>query len=233
MACDVLRPRVEVVVWAWPRNMAPLQRGRSETTSCKTPTVEISVENTGRHVARIADTSRKLAEAAGLDPATVSEIGWSSMLHDVGKLHVPDNILVKAGALTPQEWEIMELHTILGERILGSGEGFEVARRIARSHHENFDGSGYPDRLRGEDIPFEARIVRITDSFDAITHSRPYSRARSVHEALEEIERWAGKQFDPELARLFIAIVPTLRLERRLVERSPAVGVTVLDAKTG
>jgi putative nucleotidyltransferase with HDIG domain len=160
--------------------------------------------DTGDHVVRVQLLAEELARATGLDPERAADIGWSAMLHDVGKLHVPDRILLKPGPLTADEWEIMRRHPVWGAEILAQGDGFEVARRIARWHHENVDGSGYPDGLRGERIPLEARIVRIADAFDAITHPRPYQAARSVEWALEELARYAGSQFDPELAALFI-----------------------------
>jgi putative nucleotidyltransferase with HDIG domain len=160
--------------------------------------------DTGDHVVRVQLIAEELARATGADAERAADIGWSAMLHDVGKLHVPDRILLKPGPLTADEWAIMRRHPVWGAEILAQGEGFEVARRIARWHHENIDGSGYPDGLRGERIPLEARIVRIADAFDAMTHARPYQRARSVEWALEELFRYAGTQFDPELARLFI-----------------------------
>jgi putative two-component system response regulator len=129
------------------------------------------------------------------------------MLHDIGKLHVPDRIILKPGPLTPDEWEIVRSHTVHGDEILGDCEGFETARRVARWHHENVDGSGYPDRLRGTEIPLEARIVRIADAFDAMTNDRPYSRARSAEDALDELDRYRGLQFDPELVRLMEQLI--------------------------
>jgi hypothetical protein len=158
--------------------------------------------HTGDHIGRVQLLSLELARAAGLDAEEAANIGWSAMLHDVGKLHIPDRILLKPGPLSADEWEIMRRHPIYGEQILREGSGFEMARRIARWHHENIDGSGYPDGLKGEDIPLEARIVRVTDAFDAITTVRPYKAARSVEWALAELARCAGTQFDPELARL-------------------------------
>lgn len=160
--------------------------------------------DTGDHVVRVQLLAEELARASGMDAERAADIGWSAMLHDVGKLHVPDRILLKPGPLSADEWEIMRRHPVWGAEILAQGEGFEVARRIARWHHENIDGSGYPDGLRGERIPLEARIVRIADAFDAMTHTRPYQAARSVEWALEELARYAGSQFDPELASLFI-----------------------------
>jgi putative nucleotidyltransferase with HDIG domain len=160
--------------------------------------------DTGDHVVRVRLIAEELARATGVDAPRAADIGWSAMLHDVGKLHVPDRILLKPGPLSAAEWTIMRRHPVWGAEILAQGEGFEVARRIARWHHENIDGSGYPDGLRGDRIPLEARIVRIADSFDAMTHDRPYQPARAVEWALEELARCAGTQFDPELARLFI-----------------------------
>lgn len=163
--------------------------------------------DTGDHVVRVQAISSELAIATGMSADAAADVGWSAMLHDIGKLHVPDRILLKPGPLDRDEWEIMRLHPIWGAEILGHGVAFDTARRIARWHHENFDGSGYPDGLAGEAIPLEARIVRLADAFDAMTHGRPYQAARPVAWALEEITRCAGKQFDPELARLFIDLI--------------------------
>lgn len=163
--------------------------------------------DTGDHIKRVQSMSERLAIASGLAIDDAASIGWAGMLHDVGKLHVPDRILLKPGPLTAAEWEIMRKHPIWGEQILADGDGFALARRIARWHHENFDGTGYPDGLAGIHIPFEARIVRVADAFDAMTHTRPYQRARPVEAALEELDRWAGRQFDPELVRLQIDLV--------------------------
>jgi hypothetical protein len=163
--------------------------------------------DTGDHIVRVQLLSEELARAVGLDAAAAADIGWSAMLHDVGKLHVPDRILLKPGPLTADEWQVMRQHPIYGEQILREGAGFEMARRIARWHHENIDGSGYPDGLKGERIPLEARIVRIGDAFDAMTSVRPYKPARSVEWALAELERHAGTQFDPEIVRLLLEMV--------------------------
>jgi putative two-component system response regulator len=165
--------------------------------------------DTGDHVMRVQLVTERLALATGLAPDVAADLGWSAMLHDVGKLHVPDRILLKPGSLDPEEWEIMRRHPVWGEHILEHGSGFELARRIARWHHENLDGSGYPDGLRGTAIPLEARIVRIADSFDAMTHDRPYRRARDLPWALQELERHAGTLFDPELVRVFIDLIRT------------------------
>jgi putative two-component system response regulator len=163
--------------------------------------------DTGDHIVRVQLASIVLAEATGVSEEAAAAIGWSAMLHDVGKLHVPDAILLKPGPLTSDEWDLMRQHTLFGEQILRDGAAFEMARRIARWHHENIDGSGYLDGLRGEQIPFEARIVRVADAFDAMTHDRPYKQAMGLDAALAELQRCAGSQFDPELVRLFVQLV--------------------------
>ncbi len=161
---------------------------------------------TGAHINSVRDLAVELAQATGATPAVSELIGWSGMLHDVGKLRVPDSILLKPGKLDPHEWETMQKHTIWGEELLEGGEHFALARRIARWHHENWDGSGYPDRVKGEEIPFEARLVRIVDVYDALRSERPYKPAWSEEEILEELRRLRGVHFDPELTDLFLAL---------------------------
>ena len=168
---------------------------------------EAKDKDTGDHVLRVQLVSERLALETGMDGDEAEALGWAAMLHDVGKLHVPDDILRKPSPLTAEEVAVIRLHTVWGERILAEGEGYEIARHVARWHHEDFDGSGYPDGLRGARIPLPARIVRIADAFDVMTHGRLYQPARALEAAIEEIERCAGRQFDPELARLFIDLV--------------------------
>jgi hypothetical protein len=163
--------------------------------------------DTGDHIRRVQRTSERLALACGRSTDDAAAIGWAGMLHDVGKLHVPDRILLKPGPLSASEWAVMRQHPLWGEQILADGEGFALARRIARWHHENFDGTGYPDGIAGVHIPSEVRIVRVADAFDAMTHDRPYRKARRIEEALEELDRCAGLHFDPDLVRLLITLV--------------------------
>ena len=163
--------------------------------------------DTGAHVRRIERLARLLALAAGLSEAEAAHLGHSAILHDVGKMHVPDELLKRPGPLTPEEWGVMRLHTVNGERILSRKPFFEVARRIARSHHENWDGSGYPDGLCGEAIPREARIVRLVDVFDALTTARPYKAAWPLARAVAELRAGAGEAFEPRLVDAFLPLL--------------------------
>jgi HD domain len=173
--------------------------------------------DTGEHIRRVQLTSEALARAAGLTALEAAQVGWAAMLHDVGKLHVPDSILLKPGPLSAEEWVIMRQHPIWGEEILADGEGFELARHIARWHHENIDGTGYPDGLAGERIPLEARIVRVADAFDAITNRRPYAGARTFEEGLAELVRCRGRMFDPELVELMVTLMRDPAIVQRIV----------------
>jgi HD-GYP domain-containing protein (c-di-GMP phosphodiesterase class II) len=162
---------------------------------------------TGDHVMRVGDIAAAVGVRAGLSRTDAEDLRFAGMLHDVGKLHLPDRLLIKAGPLTRAEWRLVKNHTIWGERILGDSEGFEMARRIARSHHENWDGSGYPDGLAADQIPLPARIVRLADVWDALRSDRPYKAAWPLARCLEEIERGAGSLFDPALAAELVALV--------------------------
>ncbi|TME11192.1 MAG: response regulator [Chloroflexi bacterium] len=178
--------------------------------------VEAKDAPTELHCQRLAGFAHQLGMRAGLEPQDLKGLVFGALLHDIGKIGVSDTILTKAGPLTALEWDAMRQHPIIGERI---AEPLASASRFApiiRSHHERWDGQGYPDRLQGEQIPFGARIVGLVDAYDAIIHDRPYRAARTVGAALEEIRRLAGVQFDPELARLFVEIVERDREEGRV-----------------
>jgi len=168
---------------------------------------EAKDEDTGRHLRRIRRLSYLIARSLGLDETEADRIGYSSVLHDVGKMHVPDEILKKPGPLEPHERRLIEEHTIIGERILGENPFFACARRICRSHHENWDGSGYPDGLAGERVPLEARIVHLADVFDALTNPRVYKRAWTRRDTIEEIRVGRGVMFDPRVLDAFEALL--------------------------
>jgi putative two-component system response regulator len=169
--------------------------------------VEAKDATTEVHCERLASLAHRLATAAGVEPSDLRPIVFGAMLHDVGKIGVRDEILTKPGPLTPDEWDEMRRHPVIGERIclpLASSASFGP---IVRHHHERWDGKGYPDGLRSEAIPLGARIVGVVDAFDAIVHPRPYRAARSVDEALAELRRERGGQFEPALVEVFLRIV--------------------------
>jgi putative two-component system response regulator len=169
---------------------------------------EFRDDNTGQHTERVGRMAALLARELGLPDAQVSLIRRAAPLHDVGKIGIPDAILLKLGKLTPAEFELVKTHTTIGARIL-SGSGFALLRMaedIAFSHHERWDGSGY-EGLSGDRIPLAGRIVAVADVFDALTQKRPYKSAWPVGEAVSEIERQRGLQFDPAIVDAFVRIV--------------------------
>jgi HD-GYP domain-containing protein (c-di-GMP phosphodiesterase class II) len=172
---------------------------------------EAAEEETGRHVVRVNRYAGALAANMGLSAAFVETISHSAQMHDVGKIKIPNSILLKEGLLTAEEEQIMKMHPVYGEQILGDSPRLQVAREIAISHHENWDGSGYPCQLKGEKIPLAGRIVKLADVYDALRSKRTYKPAYSHDQALrvfrEGDERVNPAQhFDPEILRVFFAI---------------------------
>lgn len=161
--------------------------------------------DTGSHLDRVAIISRLIAEELGFDRKQARVIFLATPLHDVGKLAVRDAILMKPGKLTPEEFAEMQMHTAFGSEILkdSASELIQTAQRIAASHHERWDGTGYPNRLKGTDIPIEARIVAVADVFDALCSQRPYKAAWPKERALQEIIDCSGKHFDPACVAAF------------------------------
>jgi len=166
---------------------------------------EFRDNETGMHIIRMSQCSKRLAEAAELSAAECNLVFNASPMHDVGKIGIPDNILLKPGRLDEREWEIMKTHTIIGEKILSgnSSELLRTASILARSHHERWDGSGYPDGLKGENIPMISRITAICDVFDALLSKRPYKNPWTIEETVAYLKAGRGKHFDPHLLDLF------------------------------
>ncbi|MGA2213729.1 MAG: HD domain-containing phosphohydrolase [Bryobacteraceae bacterium] len=162
-------------------------------------------DDTGKHTRRVGELSAALARAAGVPEERCALIRHAATLHDIGKIGIPDGILLKPGRLTPEEFEHMKIHTKIGAGILGGSHIplLQLAEEIALYHHEKWDGTGYYG-LAGEAIPLPARIVTVADVFDVLTHSRPYKEAWTVEAALEEIEKQKGRMFDPQLVELFL-----------------------------
>jgi len=167
--------------------------------------IEYRDGDTGEHVSRVALISQLIAEGIGLSPDRCRMIYLAAPLHDIGKIGIADAILSKPGKLTPEEMAIMREHVTIGARILerGSSDLIRTAELIAQSHHEKWDGTGYPDKLSGTDIPVEARIVAIADVFDALCSERPYKKAWPIEKAYAEIVQCSGSHFDPECVAAF------------------------------
>ncbi|MFZ0819250.1 MAG: diguanylate cyclase [Candidatus Acidiferrales bacterium] len=178
-----------------------------ETLSSLAMAVDSKDPSTQCHSQKVSSYAVALAVACELDAAVVKEIKLAALLHDVGKVGIPEAILNKSGPLDPDEWDLMKQHVNFGGRILQSCRGAELIREMVLHHHEFFDGSGYPNALVGNHIPLGARIIAIADAYDTITSARSYKRARSADEALVELGRCAGAQFDPKLISLFIAAI--------------------------
>lgn len=149
--------------------------------------IEAKDPYTQGHCERLSDSSFRLGEQLGLPPEQTAALRRAGVVHDVGKVAVPDAILLKAGPLTPQEWSVMRDHPAIGERICAPLKSFRLVLPIIRHHHERFDGSGYPDGLKGEDIPLTARVLQTVDIYDALTTDRPYKRALTTAQALTEM----------------------------------------------
>ena len=167
--------------------------------------VEAKDPNTHDHCGRMAALALDLGRAAGLAMETLEAIGYGAVLHDVGKIGVPEHVLLKPGPLDEEDWAHMRRHPGIGATIVEPLQLGRLVAPIVRSHHERWDGGGYPDRLRGAEIPIGARVVAVVDAYDAITEDRPYRPARTMDEARGEILSGAGSQFDPELADVFVA----------------------------
>jgi response regulator RpfG family c-di-GMP phosphodiesterase len=163
-------------------------------------------DTTGRHISRMSRLTQRLALAAGMDAGHAEMLLQASALHDIGKIGIPDRVLLKPGKLDAEEWELMKTHTTIGAQLLAgsSSDVVQMAERIALTHHERWDGRGYPNGLSGQDIPFESRICTIADVFDALISERPYKKAWPVDEALAEIARMSGSAFEPWLVDVFL-----------------------------
>lgn len=162
---------------------------------------------TRSHLDRTYQYAMMLTRRVAPEYAERAEIGFGFLLHDIGKVGIPEAILNKPGPLSDEEWDIMRTHPIIGEQLVKPLRLLGDAVGIIRSHHERWDGNGYPEGLKGEDIYLPARIFMLSDTFDAMTTDRPYRRAMSLDQALSEVELHAGTQFDPDLARAWIDMV--------------------------
>jgi len=183
-----------------------LEQQNRQTLGMLAKLVEARDTDAGAHLHRIQYFSRALALHLGLSERETQEVAYASMIHDVGKAHVPDAVLQKAGPLTADEWRTMQRHTVWGDRLLADNSDFEIARQVARWHHEHWDGGGYPDGLSGEQIPLAARIAAVADVYDALISERPYKDAWPPSAAIRELQRLAGSHLDPQIVAAFIEL---------------------------
>lgn len=204
-----------------------LDEARAETLRQLAIAAEYRDDETYQHTERVGHVAARLALGLGLPAGQVTLLRQAAPLHDVGKLAIPDSILLKPGRLTDEELDVMKTHAELGARLLSSGSSpvLQMAAVIAATHHERWDGGGYPKGLVGEAIPLVGRIVAIADVFDALTHDRPYKRAWPVERAIAEIGSGAGSQFDPRVVTAFLALRDELStLGDELGEAPPSGG---------
>lgn len=179
------------------------------------------------HSERVAEFSLQIAKAMGLSCQEQDRIHIGGHLHDIGKIGIPDSILNKSGKLTEEEFRMIRKHAEIGSDILGKVKIFIPILDIVRSHHERFDGQGYPDKLAGEKISLGARIVGVADAFDAMTTVRPYRLALTLESSLEEVKRCRGSQFDPEIVEVLLFLAKKGRLHRL----AKASGYTAVSGK--
>ncbi|MCO6354540.1 response regulator [Pseudoalteromonas shioyasakiensis] len=168
--------------------------------------------DTGEHIARMSRYSKVLALAYGMSEYEAEQLKQAAPMHDVGKIGIPDSVLLKPGRLNENEYEHMKQHALIGAKILENSTSplLQLAHKLALEHHEKWDGTGYPYGLKGEEISIEGRIVTIADVFDALTSKRPYKKAWSVEEAIDLLKDEAGKHFDPQLIDLFIGQIDSI-----------------------
>ncbi len=187
-------------------SLGELEENYLDTLNALTAAVEARCSHSGGHARRTRFISLSIADRLGLQADQRDRLGPAATLHDIGEIGTPEAILEKTGALTTDEWEKIKEHPAVGAQIVGAVPFLAHLAPIVRAHHENFDGTGYPDGLRGERIPIEARILAVADAFDAVTSNRPYRPGVSIEEALVGLERDRGTKYDPHVVDVFIRI---------------------------
>ena len=185
-----------------------LQEAQTEALEKLALAAEFRDDDTGEHIGRVGTGAGLLARQLGLSAHEADLIGRAAPLHDIGKIAIPDSILLKPGKLTNEEFDQMKTHASTGAALLSQSRSplMQRAEVIARTHHERFDGSGYPSKLAGENIPIEGRIAAVIDVFDALTHERPYKAAWAIEDAVAEIRKCAGAHFDPRVVEAFCGL---------------------------
>jgi len=202
--------------------MAKVARANEETLVALVSALDMRERNTRLHSQRVRDYTLLLADRFGVPEEARSVIGLGALLHDVGKIAVPDSILLKPGGLSDDEWEEMRRHPDEGYRLLQRIDFLRDAAQIVHAHHERFDGSGYPRGLKGEEIPVGSRLFAVADAFDALTSNRPYHSAEGYEEAARVIRGKSGRDFDPAVVEVFRKVEPKEWM--KIMERYPENG---------
>jgi len=236
-AASIVRLRVELHLEHRQRHLtlehlvhertAELEETRIEIVRRLGRAAEYRDNETGMHVIRMSHTARLLALAAGASEVQADLLLSAAPMHDVGKIGIPDRVLTKPGPLTADEWLLMKTHPRIGAEIIGHHPSslMQMARTVALTHHEKWDGSGYPHGLAGTEIPIEGRIVAIADVFDALTSERPYKHAWSTADALDHMRAQAGHAFDPGLMTHFLPLIPAIELIRQEYNDTPELSL--------
>jgi putative two-component system response regulator len=194
-----------------------IKKASLDTTVRLSQAAEYKDKETGSHIKRMGYYTVAIAKAMGLPRQDIEAILYAAPMHDVGKIGIPDRILLKPGSLDEQEWEVMKQHTVIGRNILSGSDShvIQMADQIASAHHEKWDGSGYPGGLKGSEIPLWGRISAIADVFDALTTERPYKKAFSLEDSMEILKQCRGTHFDPDVFDAFFAIKEEILSIRR------------------
>ena len=171
--------------------------------------IDSRVSSCSKHSTQVAQWVKTTARKMNCDEEEVRSIYWAALLHDIGKIGVPDKVLSKAGPLTDEEWDVMKLHPTVGSNIVQSLKAISHIAPVIYAHQEKYDGSGYPEGLQGDQIPLGARILTVVDAYDAMTSDRHYRKGRSHEEAAEELLQLGGKQFDPMVVEAFLEVIPS------------------------
>jgi len=174
---------------------------------CISQHIDALIANNHSHSSRVANHVMTIAKHMGMSEQEIYNAFWASLFHDIGKIGIPDEVLVKEGPLSYEEWMIIKLHPIVGANIVNMISSLSEISPIIRAHQEKYDGSGYPKGLSGEEIPLAARILAVADAYDAITNDRVYRPARSIEEGISELTLMKNQHFDPEIVELFIKVL--------------------------
>jgi len=212
MAHKYMRHQNEILEHKVQERTQVIHDTRLQVVRCLGRAAEYRDEETGLHIIRMSKMAKVIAKAAGLDNEQCDLLLNASPMHDIGKIGIPDHILLKPGKFEPDEWEIMQTHAQIGADILSEDDSelMRMAHDIAISHHEKWNGKGYPNGLKGDDIPLVGRITALADVFDALTSKRPYKKAWPLEKAVDLIKEESGQHFDPELVALFLQELPKI-----------------------